>query len=218
MPLAFRSRSHGTVAFGFFNIESDMLLLEQMFFFADRFCRSVVELAWAVDRLGGEPDGEVGEVTFGGWQIDQLLAVGNLHGAIAGTDHSGFIGASYRKFPFPELPEDFKQSPLGSQSQPEMTEIMECYGRRERFGLTCGPTGHPVRLGAYEFDQEVFAQLVDYVEHGGHPRYRNETRPDYVQHMMSELEALTAPWVESPAPSGAQPPSAGSAGDPAVRD
>jgi hypothetical protein len=26
MPLAFESLSHGTIAFGFFNIESDMLL------------------------------------------------------------------------------------------------------------------------------------------------------------------------------------------------
>jgi hypothetical protein len=29
MPLAFESISHGTIAFGFFNIDSDMLLLEQ---------------------------------------------------------------------------------------------------------------------------------------------------------------------------------------------
>ncbi len=201
MPLAFRSRNRGTVAFGFFNIASDMLLLEQMFFFADRFCRAVVELAWAVDRTGGERDADVGEVTFGGWQIDPLLAIGNLHGAIEGRDLSGFIGASYRAYPFPERPEDFKQSPLGDHTQPEMTEMIECYGRRERFALTCGPTGHPVRLGAYEFDQEVFAQLVDYVEHGGHPRYRNETRPDCVRHMMAELAELSAPWVEQPTPS-----------------
>lgn len=33
MPLSFESRSHGPVAFGFFNIESDMLLLERTFFF-----------------------------------------------------------------------------------------------------------------------------------------------------------------------------------------
>ncbi len=32
MPLSFESRSHGPVAFGFFNIESDMLLLERTFF------------------------------------------------------------------------------------------------------------------------------------------------------------------------------------------
>ncbi len=32
MPLSFRSENHGNIAFGFFNIESDMLLLENYFF------------------------------------------------------------------------------------------------------------------------------------------------------------------------------------------
>jgi hypothetical protein len=31
MPLAFQSLSHGTITFGFFNIESDMLLLDRYF-------------------------------------------------------------------------------------------------------------------------------------------------------------------------------------------
>jgi hypothetical protein len=35
MPLAFESLSHGTIAFGFFNIESDMLLLDRYFLFAE---------------------------------------------------------------------------------------------------------------------------------------------------------------------------------------
>ena len=30
MPLAFESLSHGTIAFGFFNIESDLLLLDRL--------------------------------------------------------------------------------------------------------------------------------------------------------------------------------------------
>ena len=34
MPLAFESLSHGTVPFGFFNIDSDTLLLDRYFFFA----------------------------------------------------------------------------------------------------------------------------------------------------------------------------------------
>jgi len=37
MPLAFESLSHGTIAFGFFNIASDMLLLEHYFLFATDF-------------------------------------------------------------------------------------------------------------------------------------------------------------------------------------
>ncbi|MEJ2023744.1 MAG: hypothetical protein P8Y00_01760, partial [Deltaproteobacteria bacterium] len=45
MPLAFESLSHGTGAFGFFNIASDMLLLEHYFFFAEDFCAWIVDMA-----------------------------------------------------------------------------------------------------------------------------------------------------------------------------
>jgi hypothetical protein len=207
MPLAFHSLSHGTVAFGFFNIETDMLLLERVFFFADRFCRAVVELAWAVDQAGDSASGDVGQATFGGWQIEQPAALGNLHGAIAGADLSGFIGATYRRFPFPAHPDGFKQSPHGGQRQSEVTEMIECYGRRERFTLTCGAGGRSVRLGDYEFDRHAFTELVDYVEHGGYPRYRKEARPDCVRVMMTELRELSAPWLAPAASRSASSPS-----------
>ena len=45
MPLSFKSESHGDIAFGFFNIESDMLLLENYFFFADKFCEWMTQMA-----------------------------------------------------------------------------------------------------------------------------------------------------------------------------
>ncbi|MCA1793126.1 MAG: hypothetical protein LC660_04495 [Desulfobacteraceae bacterium] len=45
MPLSFDSASHGPAAFGFFNIESDMLLLERFFFFCDDFCTWITSLA-----------------------------------------------------------------------------------------------------------------------------------------------------------------------------
>jgi hypothetical protein len=44
MPLSFESLSHGTIAFGFFNIESDMLLCDRYFLFADDFCANIVAL------------------------------------------------------------------------------------------------------------------------------------------------------------------------------
>jgi hypothetical protein len=37
MPLAFESISHGTIVFGFFSINADMLLLEQYFFILDAY-------------------------------------------------------------------------------------------------------------------------------------------------------------------------------------
>jgi hypothetical protein len=42
MPLAFESLSHGAIAFGFFNIETDFLLLERYFFFADSFYKKSI--------------------------------------------------------------------------------------------------------------------------------------------------------------------------------
>ncbi len=44
MPLAFKSESHGTIAFGFFNIHSDLLLLDHYFMFATDFCETIYEL------------------------------------------------------------------------------------------------------------------------------------------------------------------------------
>ncbi len=199
MPLAFRSLSHGTVAFGFFNIESDMLLLEQAFFFADRFCRAVVELAQALAEARGTEGSVEGsaaiDVALDGWRIDEPAEVGNLHGAIAGVDLSGFIGATYERFPFPAHPEAFKQSPKGARSQTEVTAMIERFGRPERFELSSDSSGERVRLAGIDFDGQAFAELVDYVEHGGYPRYQGERRPSYVEHMMTELVALSAPWV-----------------------
>ncbi len=47
MPLAHRSLSHGTVVFGFFNIDTDCLLLNNVFFFATDFCAWIKR--WAAE-------------------------------------------------------------------------------------------------------------------------------------------------------------------------
>ncbi|MBW2528015.1 MAG: hypothetical protein JRI23_27790 [Deltaproteobacteria bacterium] len=186
MPLAFRSITHGTIAFGFFNIETDMLLLEQLFFFADRFCAAMVELA----RGGAD-----GEAAVDGWRIAQPEAVGNLHGAIAGVDLSGFIGATYREFPFPARPEDFKQSPSGSRTQPWVAETVAGFGTAERVDVRLTDDRGGVRIGEYGFDAEGARALVAYVERGGYPRYRDERRPAYVEEMMRELRAAASRWA-----------------------
>ena len=186
MPLAFESQSHGRVAFGFFNIESDMLLLEQLFLFADDFCASVVDLA----------RGGVGTVVpIDGWRIRQPAAVGNLHGAIAGVDLSGFIGASYREFPFPARTEDFKQSPDGARTQTWMTETLARFGEPERIPLEWLATDSAVSVAEYEFDHVGFRKLIEYVERGGYPRYRDERRPECVTRMIRTLHELSAPWA-----------------------
>ena len=105
MPLAFDSLSHGKIAFGFFNIETDLLLLNRYFFFASDFCRHLMKAAEGLREGKWEA----------AWEVYSLeeAAVGNLMGAIHGFDLRGFIGEVYRLFPFPEDPEGFKQNPEG---------------------------------------------------------------------------------------------------------
>jgi len=108
MPLAFKSENHGEIAFGFFNIESDMLLLENYFFFADQFCRWICELA------GRNDSAEKHSVVCDGiYYIEKFDDVGDLMGAIHGVRLTGFIGDLYRVFPFPSDPAAFKQNPAG---------------------------------------------------------------------------------------------------------
>lgn len=183
MPLAFRSESHGTIAFGFFNIETDLLLLEQLFFFADRFCEAVVALAGADD----------GEARLDGWRIADRAHLGNLHVAIAGVDLSGLIGASYRLFPFPSRPEDFKQSPDGERNQGVMEPLLDQHGSREELLLRWDRRARIVMMSELAFREEVFATLIEYVDRGGYPRWRDEARPHCVRSMMERLDALSSP-------------------------
>ncbi|MHC4598112.1 MAG: hypothetical protein ACYS47_03820 [Planctomycetota bacterium] len=185
MPLAFTSKSHGTVAFGFFNIELDMLLLQNLFFFADRFCAGVVTLA------SGTP-----EASVEGWRIQDPGAVGDLHGAIAGTVLSGFIGETYRVHPFPERPEDFKQNPDPAMSHAEAEALVEKYGVRETIRLVLSSEKRTVSVGEYVFSGEGFGELVDYVDRGGYPRWKDEVRPAYVSAMMEKIgdPPWGAPW------------------------
>jgi hypothetical protein len=186
MPLAFTSKSHGTVAFGFFNIETDMLLLGNLFFFAGEFCRAVVDL-----HRGGAS-------RLSGWRIPDHRHIGDLHGAIAGRNLSGFIGETYRLFPFPVRQEDFKQSPEGFRNRGCIEEKMARYGERVELDLAREGGSGDVHIGEFVFDAGGFDALVDYVDRGGYPRWRDETRPDYVQAMMAELGGRTDPPVDSP--------------------
>ena len=176
MPLAFPSRSHKTIAFGFFNIEIDMLLLEQLFFFADEFCRAVPQLF------------REDEVWMDGWRIEVQSSIGSLQGAIAGSDLSGFIGAAYRQFPFPSRAEDFRQNPQGHLNRTIAEKLIQEYGQGEQIRLV--READSIAIGEYVFNQPVFSDLIAYVDRGGYPRWKNETRPPYVREMVEKLGPL----------------------------
>ena len=187
MPLAFQSRSHGAIAFGFFNIEIDMLLLDRLFFLDRSFCNAVLAL-----------DGQ-DEASLEGWRIDDSLRVGNLHGAIAGQDLSGFIGATYERFAFPADPAGFKQSPEGDANSAWAAEIIAGFGGAETIALCRDRRSDLVCVGEYEFDLPGFGELIRYVARGGYPRWRDERRPAHVRQMVRALvDSGSALWTPEP--------------------
>ena len=54
MPISFYAKSHGRIPIGFFNIETDMLLMDCYFFFSTDFCEWIIE--WADAGKFGRED------------------------------------------------------------------------------------------------------------------------------------------------------------------
>ena len=173
MPLAFESITHGTVAFGFFNIDSDMLLLDHCFFFANEFCRSVKELNSADKNKNFN-------TSFAGYFIEKQEDIGDLMGAIHGIRFTGFIGDTYKRYPFPSDPADFKQKSDGFRTRDEFTEMIRTYARERHFEFRSDADSENILIGEYGFTRHGFAQLVNYVWEGGYPRWLDGKRPEYV--------------------------------------
>ncbi len=182
MPLAFESASHGEVAFGFFNIDTDMLVLEHYFFFAPEFCALVSELARSETP-------EQFSSQLEGYNIKDREKIGDLMGAIHGIRYTGFIGEVYRVFPFPRLPEAFKQDPEGQRNRAVVEEIIEKFGSRELIDFVAANGRGNVMIEEYEFTRERFFELVRYVWLGGYPRWRDGIRPQYVLKMKEDIMA-----------------------------
>ncbi len=181
MPLGFDSVSHGTIAFGFFNIQSDMLLLEHYFFFATEFCEYISNIA-EISEQGAL------RTFWSVYHIDDSRDIGDLIGAIHGIHYTGFIGELYRRFPFPERPENFKQNPEGFKNQSIMEAIIEKYARHMEIPFVVGEGGQDVLIGKCRFSRDSFQELVRYVWRGGYPRWKDGVRPDYVLTMKRKTE------------------------------
>jgi hypothetical protein len=182
MPLAFESLSHGTIAFGFFNIDSDMLLLEKYFLFGSEFCLHISEIAANCDRDRFESNWPV-------YSIEDSAQIGDLMGAIHGIRFSGFIGELYRKYPFPDEPEAFKQKPEGNRNQALVRKMISNYAVEILLPVKVHNRSFEVDIGEYKFARKTFQELVTYVWRGGYPRWRDDIRPDYVLDMKAKIES-----------------------------
>jgi hypothetical protein len=185
VPLAFETLSRGTVAFGFFNIDTDLLLLQQYFLFADDFCKHLVRIS---EEQGQEPF----EAAWQVYSIDDPEKVGDLMAAIHGIRYTGFIGEVYRRFPFPKREAEFKQKPEGFQHRAWVISLLERWAVSEAVPVTVDQDKATVSIGEYVFTKKVFHQLVEYVWVGGYPRWKDGIRPDYVMQMKRSLEKSSA--------------------------
>jgi hypothetical protein len=188
MPLEFQSLSHGPIAFGFFNIETDMLLLEHYFVFAGEFCKYISDLTRDERDLPGK--------AWSVYNIQRREEIGDLMGAIHGIRYLGFIGEVYKLFPFPLSPEEFKQKPEGSQTRSAVGEIVRRYAAMISIPVMVNHTKDRISIGEYLFSKATFHQLINYVWRGGYPRWKDEVRPEYVLGMKRILEQSGHPLFE----------------------
>ncbi len=181
MPLAFDSLSHGSIAFGFFNIDSDMLLLDRYFFFSTDFC----------EHISGIVESDEERTFRTSWQIyhiDNPEDIGDLMGAIHGIHYQGFIGEIYQRFPFPERPEDFKQRPEGVKARGIVEDMITKYAEYIEIPFIMDKEAQEVEIGSYRFSRPSFHELIKYVWRGGYPRWKDEVKPDYVLAMQRKIE------------------------------
>ena len=187
MPLAFESLNRGTIAFGFFNIDTDLLLLQQYFLFADDFCGHLV-------RIAEDKRQETCETAWKVFSIEDPREIGDLMAAIHGIRYTGFIGEVYKRFPFPKRESEFKQKPDGFQNRNWMISLLERRAVTKTVPVRVDQENETVSICEYLFTKEVFHQLIQYVWVGGYPRWSDEIRPDYVMEMKTRLEKATG-WL-----------------------
>jgi len=187
MPLLFDSLNKGKIVFGFFNIETDMLLLENYFFFASDFC-------YAISEYAKNENYEKFITKIFGYVISDNEKIGDLMGAIHGIRFVGFIGEVYKVFPFPSNLDEFKQSPDGYKNRRIIEELILKFGipKDINFQIKDGK----IFIEEYAFTSEQFFKLIQYVIVGGYPRWKNDIKPYYVESMIEGINKSNNPFLK----------------------
>jgi hypothetical protein len=175
MPLGFNTKSHGEIPVGFFNIETDMFLVQNYFVFASDLCE------WIIVWSKGEEEQEH-EVEM--YVFHDHKKIGDLMGAISGMLFTGFIGELYKKYPFPQEKEKFKQNPEGWKTREEVEDLVQGFAQKEKVPIVISKSEGTISIGEYVFESEDFHQVLMYIWQGGWPRWKDEVQPGYVKEMM----------------------------------
>lgn len=178
MPLGFNTESHGEIPIGFFNIDTDMILINNYFVFASDFCNWIIEWTKSEDEYETEKEFYV---------ISKLETIGNLMGAIAGMVYTGFIGEVYKKFPFPKNLEDFKQKPDGYKNRKTVEKIIQKFTKPETISIIISWKERQITIGEYVFSREQFHEVISYIWRGGMPKWKADEKPEYVREMMKAV-------------------------------
>ena len=153
-----------------------MLLLDRYFFFATDFCDCVCNMA-------NVKDGTQSEFPLRAFEIKDPAGIGDLHGGIAGTHYSGFIGETYKRYPFPRDEIKFKQQTDGFKTRDEFAQMILEFGCHIDLVWYRDSETEQVSIGRYIFSRQNFRRLIQYVIRGGFPRWLDDTAPDYVLKM-----------------------------------
>lgn len=178
MPISFSSVSHGHIPIGFFNIETDMLLMDRYFFFSTDFCKWVIE--WANAENFNRDEKMV-------YAIQQREMIGNLSDAIYGYDFTGFIGGVYKLFPFPEKRSGFKQKPYGNRNRQVVERTIQPFAVQLKIPIVLHQENLTIEFGDYTLSMDVFHEIIGYIEVGGMPGWLEGRPPDYVSEMITQL-------------------------------
>ena len=188
MPLEFESLNHGRIAFGFFNIETDMILLNHYFLFAEDLCQGISKASQK-----NEP---IFKTLLEGYLIERGSDIGNLMGAIYGVEFRGFIGEVYKLFPFPKKQEDFKQKPEGFKTRTIIEKLIQKFGKGKSIPFLINQKPDQIAIGEYLFSKVSFHELIKYIWLGGFPRWKENLRPDYVSAMKKIIGQFKNPIFE----------------------
>ena len=178
MPLAFDTLDHGEIAIGFFNIESDIFLIDNLFIFASDLCAAIGGWASGPEDLSTELEMYV---------IAEPAAIGDLMGAINGVRSTGFIGELYKLYPFPKEPDGFKQNPRGYETRGEVESLIGKYSIMKKVEVVMDKGEGTIRIGEYRFNRLQFRAVIEYIERGGMPMWKDGTPPTYVEEMMMTI-------------------------------